>query len=76
MPKKPTNEGFAKTGSRRATRGLEMTLVEVYRGVSGLIAALRAEIHRRFDRLEKFILTDHGRRIERLERKVGGPKRR
>jgi len=53
-----------------------MTLVEVYRGISGLIAALRAEMHRRFDRLEKFILTDHRRRIERLERKVGGPKRR
>jgi len=75
MPKKTTNEGFAKTGSRRP-RGWEMTLVEVYRGISGLIAALRAEMHRRFDRLEKFILTDHRRRIERLERKVGGPKRR
>jgi hypothetical protein len=50
-------------------KGLEKKLVEVYRGISGLISAIRDEIHARFDRvervvdrLEKIILADRKRR--------------
>lgn len=69
MPKKTTNEGLAGVISQ-GFKGVEKKLVDAYRGTSGLIAALRAEMHRRFDRMEKFILADHRRRIERLERKM------
>ena len=43
-------------------KGLEKKLVEAYRGISGLISAIRAEMHERFDRLEKIDLADRKRR--------------
>ena len=39
-------------------KGLERKLVEVYRGISGLISSNRTEVHERFDRIEKIILQD------------------
>lgn len=61
MPKKTIHEGSVRTISR-GFKEVEKKLIETYRGTSGLISALRTEMHNRFDRLEKFILTNHRRR--------------
>jgi len=46
----------------RGFKGLEKKLVEAFRGISGLINAIRAEMHERFDRLEKIDLAGRKRR--------------
>lgn len=60
--KRSTNDKLARVIAL-GFKGLEKKLVEVYRGIAGLIEALRSEMHKRFDRIEK---------IERAERKNQG----
>jgi len=49
----------------RGFEGVGQKLIEIYRGISGLISANREEIHNRFDRIEKIIHADRSGRKTR-----------